>query len=193
APGIVVLDADLQIESLTPEAEYWLDTLGRGNVTTAALPFPVYEVASRVQVLAAGSDPSSPPARLRVRSGNGEWLVLHGSRLTNPRQGASRTAIVIEAARSREVAPLVIRAYGFSPREQAVLERVLSGASTTETARALAISTYTVGDYLQAIFDRVGVRSQRELLAHFLGDPTNTDPSRASIAYGDATRRIIAN
>src|SRR5262249_42825611 len=49
SPGIVVLDDRCQVESLTPEAEQWMrELLLASNVTSAELPRPVYEVASRV-------------------------------------------------------------------------------------------------------------------------------------------------
>lgn len=187
SPGILILDERFQVEALTREAEGWLDELP--GVGSAELPRAVYEVASRVRALATGNDPGRP-ARLRVCTRSGQWLVLHGSLLAGARHPLPRTAIVIETARPPEVAPLIMHAYGFSPREQEVLDQVLGGASTAETARTLAISAYTVGDYLKAIFARVGVHSQRELIAHFLGDPSITEPTQAAQPYGDATRRL---
>ncbi|HZD69224.1 MAG TPA: helix-turn-helix transcriptional regulator [Actinomycetes bacterium] len=192
-PGVVVLDEALQMDAITPEAERWLAELpGSQAPGSAALPGAVYELASQVRALhATNIGPDAPPARLRVRARSGQWLVLHASRLTRPRDPAPRTAIVIEIARPPEIAPLVAQAYGFSPREQDVLERVLSGASTAQTARTLAISSHTVGDYLKTIFDRVGVRSQRELIAHFLGGTDSARGDAPALPYGDIAPRVV--
>ena len=171
-PGVVVLDEALHAEAITPEAAQWLAELpASGAPPGGALPGAVYEVANRVRALHTGrASPGAPPPRLRVRTRSGQWLVLHASQLTAWRDPAARIAVVVELARPPEVALLIAQAYRFAPRERDVLEQVLSGADTAETARALGISSHTVGDYLKAIFNRVGVRSQRELIVHFLGD-----------------------
>ena len=182
-----MLDGTLQVEAITPEAEALLVDLPWDTaVVSPALPMPVYEVANRLRALYADPiAPNAPPARLRVRTRSGRWLVLHASRLTDREASASRTAIVIELARPPEIAPVVARAYGFSRRELDVLERVLGGSSMAEIASTLSISTHTVGDYLKAIFDRVGVRSQRELIAHVLGDTAIARQEMPTLPYGD--------
>ena len=69
-----------------------------------------------------------------------------------------------------EVAPLIVRAYDLSKRESEIMQSVVRGMSTTEISEAFQISSHTVQDHLKAIFEKVGVRSRRELVAHLFAE-----------------------
>jgi DNA-binding CsgD family transcriptional regulator len=123
---------------------------------------------------------TSGPARARVRSAAGRWLLLQGSPLAS---GSGRVAVVVEPARSVEVAPLLASAYGLTAREREVLREVLQGRSTKQIAASLSVAPYTVQDHLKSIFAKTGSGSRSELVArlffeHFeprLGDPLGSD------------------
>jgi DNA-binding CsgD family transcriptional regulator len=69
------------------------------------------------------------------------------------------------------VAPLLLKAYGLTPREQEVTQLVLRGATTAQVAQRLSISPHTVNDHLKAIFDKTGARTRGELSAKlFFGE-----------------------
>jgi DNA-binding CsgD family transcriptional regulator len=146
-PGLVVLDRHGQVESLTPAARCWLDHLGEDPPVLSAV---------------AASARSSGPARARVRTASGQWLILHGARLDGDPHG--RVSVIVEPPRPADLAPLLVAAYGLSDREQAVAALVFQGRSTRQIARALSISPYTVQEHLTAVFDKVGVRSRGELV-----------------------------
>ncbi len=78
--------------------------------------------------------------------------------------------MVLEPARPPDVLPLLEQAYGLTARESEVVRQVLSGAGSAEIARLLVVSPYTVQDHLKAVFDKVGVRSRRDLVGRFLGE-----------------------
>ena len=78
--------------------------------------------------------------------------------------------VVIEAAKGSEVAPIIVEAYGLTPREREITEALARGASTAEIARALYLSPHTVRDYLKAVFEKVGVSSRGELVAKLFAE-----------------------
>lgn len=61
-------------------------------------------------------------------------------------------------------------AYELSDREQEVTELVVRGASTRQISRTLFISEYTVQNHLSNVFEKVGVRSRRELVRRLFID-----------------------
>jgi DNA-binding CsgD family transcriptional regulator len=161
ALGLILLAAGGAVEAMTTPAERWLNQLIASAPAAGDLPAVVNSVACRALLTARGG--GSEGARARVPTSGGTWLVIHGSVVGDPAEG--RTAIILEPARSPEIAPLIVAAYGLTAREREVTQLVLHGFSTAEIAGRLHLSEYTVQDHLKAIFDKVGVRSRRELVA----------------------------
>lgn len=155
APGLVILDERLAVESATPTSPGWLADLG-GTLETP--PASVLAVAGHVLSENGG------PAESRVPAEDGRWIVLHGSRLSH-RDGRRRASVVIEAAQPIHLTSLLMRAYGLTPREQEVAGLVLCGEATESIACELAIAGGTVQAHLRNIFEKTGVRSRRELIA----------------------------
>lgn len=161
APGLILLGRGGGVEAITPPAEHWLAKLVAAAPAEGDLPAIVHAVAYSA-LLAARGGPATG-ARARVPTSEGVWLVVHGSVVGDPADG--RTAIILEPARAPEIAPLIVAAYGLSRREGEVTQLVLQGLSTAEIAQRLYVSEYTVQDHLKSIFEKVGVRSRRELVA----------------------------
>jgi DNA-binding CsgD family transcriptional regulator len=169
-PGVLVLDDDLAVAALTPPAERWLaEIMESDGPCVGALPGAVTAVAMRLRELERGVPGARDPLpRVRLRTASGRWLVLHASRLAGAGQ-AGQIAIIVEEAQPEDVAPVIVQAYGLTPREREIAQLVLRGLSTAEISGALHISTNTVQDHCKAIFDKVGVSSRRELVAQIFG------------------------
>jgi DNA-binding CsgD family transcriptional regulator len=58
----------------------------------------------------------------------------------------------------------IVDAYGLTKREGEITRLVVRGLSTAEVSGELHITPNTVRDHFKAIFDKVGVRSRRELV-----------------------------
>jgi DNA-binding CsgD family transcriptional regulator len=153
-PGVVLLDERMELVASTPEADALLPLIGHSS-TQLPLPVSVYSVA------AALATTDRPPS-LQVRAVDGGWLNLHASRL------GSQVAVVVQAAQPQSTLGLLLAACGLTARELDVARHVLRGDSTRAIADTLHISAHTVQDHLKSVFDKVGVRSRRDLVGRLL-------------------------
>jgi DNA-binding CsgD family transcriptional regulator len=166
-PGLVLLGDDLSLVAITPPAQGWLAEVSKRDWSSSSeLPNAVYAVAARLLAVERGVSHAQPPVlmpRIRLRTASGRWLVLHASRLRA--QGTEgRIAVIFEEARPSEIAPLIADAYSLTKREGEITRLVVCGLSTAEVSKELHITPNTVRDHFKAIFDKVGVRSRRELV-----------------------------
>ena len=76
----------------------------------------------------------------------------------------AKTSATGEPRQCPQIAPLIVDAYGLTKREGEITQLVLRGLSTAEVSEELHITPNTVRDHFKAIFDKVGVRSRRELV-----------------------------
>ena len=166
-PGMIVLDANLAVVSMSHEAERWLAEIGGTDWPSASeLPIPVYSAAAGLVHLEDGPATARPPATVVLRSRAGRWLSLHASRLCGP--PAPQIGVVIELAPAARVSPLLLNAYGLTSAQCRVVALVVRGHSTRQIVGELHISANTVQEHLTAAFDKFGVRSRRELVAAVL-------------------------
>jgi DNA-binding CsgD family transcriptional regulator len=163
-PSVLVVDGDDELVQVSVDAEAMFEHLDWGDWRGwAALPQALLSLVAGARGHGAGEYPHA--ARVRLRSPSGTWLVAHASLLAGRDGRRSSVVITIEEARPPEIVPLVVAAYGLTPREQDVVRVVLKGVDTAEVARTLHMSSYTVQDHLKSIFAKAGVRSRRELTA----------------------------
>ena len=185
APGVVVIGRDGGILSVNTEAVAWLRLLwpmtadGDGSGTAPVemlqlrgrdhgVPTALFALVAKARAVADGRERG--PARLRLRDDRGRWVVLHASVLTGAGTDDAAVAVILEGAKSAEVAPIIIDAYGLTLREREVLGAIARGASTTEIAAQLFLSAHTVRDYVKTVFEKVGVSSRGELVARLFAE-----------------------
>jgi DNA-binding CsgD family transcriptional regulator len=160
-PGVVVLDSGARVVSATREAVEWLDELApemlMSDVGDLRLPFHAHGFATRVR---AAHEDGEPQIRSRLRTLGGVWLLMHGAVL----EGTGQVALIIEPAKSADVAPLIVEAYGLTSRELEVMRAIARGLSTTDIAAELYLSPHTVRDHVKALFEKVDVSSRGELV-----------------------------
>jgi DNA-binding CsgD family transcriptional regulator len=158
--------------SASDEARAWLGELCEPPIGPRplgrALSTEVVSVVARARAIAHGR--ANAPARIRVRSPRGRWLVLHATCLRDLEGDPGSVAVVIEPAHGEEIAPIIVEAYALSPREQEVTRLIARGAGTAEIAATLFVSPHTVRDYVKTIFDKAGVSSRGELTAKFFAE-----------------------
>jgi DNA-binding CsgD family transcriptional regulator len=157
-PGVLVLSGDLGVVATTPEAAALLEQLE----PAPHLPLPTVVYAVVAALRSERPDPSA-----RVRGASGAWLALHASHLDGA--DAGRVAVVIERCTPRATLTIRLAASGLSQREAEVARLVLRGSSTRAISTALHISPHTVQDHLKHVFDKLGVRSRRDLVGLMLG------------------------
>jgi DNA-binding CsgD family transcriptional regulator len=159
--GIVLLDREGAVVSATREAEEWLEQLDpallAGGASNVTLPFHTVGLAARMR---AAHENGEPAVRARMRTLRGIWLLMHGA----PLEGTDQLALIIEPAKSGDVAPLIIEAYELTPRELDVTRAIARGLGTAEIAANLHLSAHTVRDHIKVVFEKVGVSSRGELV-----------------------------
>ena len=175
-PGLLLLANDFSLIAATPAGQKWLAEIADIGLHDG-LPQVIYAVAAR---LLSEDRPAALPKlpRARVQTHSGHWLIVHASQL-NGGDGTGQIAVILEPARPAELAPLLLGAYGLTARESDIARLVLRGIATAGIALELSISELTVQQHLKSIFNKTGVGSRRELVAHIFA--RHYKPSRRNV------------
>ena len=160
--GLVMLDGELNTVAITPAAERYLAMMhSKVPHQPGRLPDGVHAL---VASLLSTSSADSSYARSRVPAEGGKWLSLQATRLS-PGNIGGLIAVMIQPADPSELVPLILQGSGLTAREVEVAGCVLRGLSTREIVSDLSVSPETVQQHLKSVFDKLGVRSRREMLA----------------------------
>jgi DNA-binding CsgD family transcriptional regulator len=84
--------------------------------------------------------------------------------MISPASGSGPIVLTVGPAAPAERSSLLLAAYGLTPAQRLVANLVLRGKTTSQIVVDLCISAHTVQDHLKVVFDKVGVRSRRELV-----------------------------
>ena len=159
--GVLLLDDQFRPCGATGAGRSWLSALNPAGTAPDEIPGLVWNIVGRLTAIERGEDPGRP-ARGRARTDNGSWAIVEAARLDGSGAGI---AVSIRAAGVEDVLGLVSRASGLTPRECELVALLLEGLDTRELAERLCISRHTVQDHLKSVFEKVGVRSRRELVS----------------------------
>ena len=129
-------------------------------------PLPLMAVVRRLEAIESGAI-DTPPAAVRLTALNGTVVSVHAARLLDG-SGNGPVALTLTPAASVERSSLLLAAYGLTPAQRRVAELVLLGRTTGQIVVELHISAHTVQDHLKVVFDKIGVRSRRELVGTLL-------------------------
>ncbi|NKE60296.1 helix-turn-helix transcriptional regulator [Lentzea sp. PSKA42] len=169
--GMLVLGPDDGVDLANQVAEKWIDELGVGTRAGTTLPLVIRAVAKQARAIGGreeGQEAGIGLARARVRTKAGRWVIVRASLLG---EGTTApVAVLLEAARPAEMAPLLADVYGLTLQERRVTERVAQGLPTRQIANQLRMSTYTVQDHLKSIFSKTGAGSRGDLIARLFFD-----------------------
>jgi DNA-binding CsgD family transcriptional regulator len=159
--GVVLLDPQNRVRSMTPAAGAWLDDLragGTDQMTQDDITRIVFDAAH-----AARTQPTESTVHCHTRTTSGRWLELRASRIDAT---PADVAVTLHAANTRCLVPTASARWGLTAREAAVLSKVVEGRGAKQIARTLGISPATVNTHLKAMYRKAGVAGRQELLAN---------------------------
>jgi DNA-binding CsgD family transcriptional regulator len=186
-PGTLIYDNERNLVSFDEAGERWLTVIADGDWATYPTSLSaVFACVARAQMIAAGREQG--PASARFRTPDGVWLVVHASCLRTPDGGPGNVAVTIGPAKSAQIAPIIVEAYGLTAREQEIARAVSRGLQNADIAAQMFLSPHTVRDHLKAIFGKLEVRSRGELVAKIFADayePTLHAPEVAATCHHD--------
>ena len=169
SPGTALYESTGQLLSFDDQARHWLAEIAGADWrdATPALT-PVIAVVARAPMVAAGRERG--PASTRIQAHSGRWIYVQASCLRTPDESPGPVAVTLGPAKSAQIAPIIIEAYGLTPREQQITQAVARGMANQEIAAALHLSPHTVRDHLKAVFGKLDVSTRGELVAKLFAE-----------------------
>ncbi|MFD7435975.1 helix-turn-helix transcriptional regulator [Streptomyces sp. NPDC059861] len=163
-PALVMLDDSNRIVESTTLADKILADLRDPDEPDGQTPEIAVMMAVCARIRSSRPGPGNPdvPVAARVRARTAHWFSLHASTTTSD-HGAGHVALILNPVEPPTSPEAWAARYGLSAGERDVVDRMLAGRSTAQTAAELMISPWTVQDRFTNVFAKTGVRSRREL------------------------------
>jgi DNA-binding CsgD family transcriptional regulator len=160
--GLVILDAQGQMQSIAPQATVWLETYFTKSTCTLKLPDHLWSwVQYQVASFTSKPDLSKTCLPLRIQQAGRELVI----RLI-VEQPEQRYLLLLEEQTLSSLYSLVL--LGLSQRETEVLSWVMQGKENKAIATQLSINVSTVRKHLESIYNKFGVHSRTEAIAQAL-------------------------
>jgi DNA-binding CsgD family transcriptional regulator len=155
--GLVILDTELRIQSIAPQAAIWLDTY----FTRSAAPLPDHLQSWIKHQIAHFSIPAElpkaiPPLRVEIAD---RQLTL---RLIIEPQSARYLLLLEEQPIGQSLALAIL---GLSPREAELLNGLIQGKNNQALAEQMGITTATVRKHLENLYRKLDASSRAEAIA----------------------------
>jgi DNA-binding CsgD family transcriptional regulator len=159
--GVVLLDHDLQVRSLSSGAEQALMQLLPPTEPVPPVPAAAYNAGAALLAYEEGTWPGEPWSRVHL--GANRWATVRAERLEDG------IAVHIGPSSTAERVDLFARSSQLTSRETQVLRLALQGMDTRAMANALVIAHTTAEDHLKALLAKTGSVTRHQLLARALG------------------------
>ncbi|MGA5129924.1 helix-turn-helix transcriptional regulator [Streptomyces olivoreticuli] len=164
--GVVIVGADHEVRSLTPEAQAWMREI---DPARGLAPEWMPGVSMREISLAARrhlTDPSAPrPVACSPTAFLGRRIAVHAQTLDA--DGNGDVAVILQEATGDLLLPVFSAWHGLTARERQIVQHLHSGAAPKQIARSLCVSLHTVNTHVKTVFRKTGVSGRDELLATF--------------------------
>jgi DNA-binding NarL/FixJ family response regulator len=159
---VIILDRELSVKSIAPQAATWLRTYFLKPIGTRQLPENLRSwIAYQIDCLTRNSDLPNACLPLRIQQAGRELtirLVIESDR--------DRYSLLLEEQTLSSLNSLVL--LGLSQRETEVLALVIQGKNNQAIASQLSVNISTIRKHLENIYSKWGVKSRTEAIAHAL-------------------------
>jgi DNA-binding CsgD family transcriptional regulator len=161
--GLVVLDADICVQSIAPQAALWLKTYFTTSTSPRHLPDHLRAwIKHQITNLTAPSELPKPSLPLRIQLADRELTI----RLIIEQIGSRYLLLLEEQFLDQSLALEIL---GLTQRETELLNWVMQGKDNQTIAKSMNITTGTVRKHLENLYRKLGVTSRAEAIAHTLG------------------------